>query len=503
MNQYIRIKPSIIFLISASLSIFLKPLNASHVNERFPPIFNLANLNGRNGFAINGTSAGSLGFSVSGAGDINGDGIPDMLFFGQDENNVNKAYVIFGNEKKWPSSIDVDSLNGSDGFVINALEGSDPIVARGVGDVNNDGIDDILIGDAWANDQVGRSYLIFGSKNPWSPSFNITDLNGQNGFVLNGINTSDFSGSFISGLGDINGDHIADFLIGTGIRGIDNVTNQLYVVFGNKGPLPASFNLADLDGTNGFTINNANSKDEGSYAIGGVGDINGDGLNDIVIGNPSANNYTGQSFIIFGNQEPWPAQFDLADLDGNNGFIINGINEEDLSGYAVSGVGDVNKDGLDDILIAAWWANKYGQIYVLFGSKAPWPRIMNLKDLNGFNGFAINGIPASGGYTINGAGDVNHDGYDDILIGAPWANKEIGQSFIVYGNLTFERALNLTNLSEYSGFMLNGIILGDWSGDSVSPAGDFNNDGIDDFCIGASQANNAAGQGYIVFGTVR
>ncbi|PWU04275.1 MAG: hypothetical protein C5B43_04820 [Verrucomicrobia bacterium] len=495
-----------ILSLSISFLSFFFFLNYSFGNTQknvltFPALFNLTTLNGKNGFAFNGTSPGSVGFSIKGAGDINGDGIPDMLIFFADGNDINKVYVVFGRVEPWPASISLDFIDGTNGFVIiGQSAGFFNIVACAVGDVNGDGIDDILMGDPGANNQAGQSYILYGSKGPWAPEFYLSDLNGKNGFSINGVAENDFSGSFVSGLGDVNGDGILDFMIGTGFRGVLNITNQIYVVFGTKAPRPASINLSDLNGKNGFTINGMDPNDVGSYAIASLGDINGDGLNDILIGNPSASNYTGQSYVIFGKKTPWASQFNLTSLNGDNGFYINGISPNDYSGYTVSGVGDVNKDGLDDILIASKWANQYGQIYIIFGSKNPWHSTINLKNLNGKNGFTINGVPMNGGYTIDGAGDINSDGFDDIFIGASWVNNETGQSFIVYGNRNYNPFVNLTNLDGTNGLVINGINEGDWCGDSLTPAGDFNKDGIADFSLGASHANQAAGQAYIIYG---
>src|SRR4051812_20772860 len=89
----------------------------------------------------------------------------------------------------------------------------------------------------------------------------------------------------------------------------------------------------------------------------------------------------------------FPAVFDLASLDGANGFALNGINDDDLCGISVSGAGDVNGDGISDVLIGALEANNgIGQSYVVFGSGTKWPATLNLSELNGINGFAINGI---------------------------------------------------------------------------------------------------------------
>ncbi|MCC5603821.1 integrin alpha [Nostoc favosum] len=125
---------------------------------------------------------------------------------------------------------------------------------------------------------------------------------------------------------------------------------------------------------------------------------------------------------------------------------------------------------------------------------------VNLSDLNGTNGFLINGIAAldSSGRSVSNAGDINNDGIDDLIIGAdgasPNGNSRAGQSYVVFGvkNLGSGGTFNLSSLNGTNGFFINGIAADDWSGSSVSNAGDINNDGIDDLIIGAQYASPTA-----------
>ncbi|KFI19035.1 integrin, partial [Nitrosococcus oceani C-27] len=217
-------------------------------------------------------------------------------------------------------------------------------------------------------------------------------------------------------------------------------------------------------------------------------------------------------------------------LDGSNGFTLNGIvftlNGLGLyssevggrSGFSVSGAGDVNGDGFDDLVIGAPDAGPNGvsgagQSYVVFGRSGGFPPVLDLSALDGSNGFVLNGIVFTlnnglglysfevgghSGYSVSGAGDVNRDGFDDLVIGAPFTGfggNYSGRSYVVFGtNTGFPAALELSALDGSKGFALNGSAADDSSGRSVSGAGDVNGDGFDDIVVGGEH------QSYVVFG---
>lgn len=503
MKKLFGLKNRILLLSSACISMLVGLTYAEDVDKAFPPIFDLVNLNGTDGFAINGyMPSGSSGISVDEAGDVNGDGIDDFIIGAPGANNhTGQSYVIFGSKKLWPGSINLNYLNGKNGFTINGInmEDSSGYFVSGAGDVNGDGIADILIGAPTANNNTGQSYLVFGSKKSWPATINLAALNGNNGFIMNGINLQDLCGWSVSRAGDVNGDGIDDILIGAP-QGNNN-TGQSYVVFGSKNQWPTTISLADLNGSNGYAINGIHAGDFSGGSVSGAGDINGDGIDDILI-NSSTANIAGQSYVVFGSKAAWPsASFNLSNLNGNNGFAINSIYDELVS---VKNAGDVNKDGIDDIILGAVGnKNITGQSYVIFGNKASWPPAINLQDINGNNGFNIISINPEdvSGYSVSGAGDVNGDDVDDVIIGAPGANNQRGQSYVVFGHKgPWPVNISLYMLDGTNGFTLNGINPNDWSGWSVSRAGDVNGDGIADIFIGAVQANNYTGQSYIIFG---
>jgi hypothetical protein len=193
------------------------------------------------GFLLSGRYAGR---SVSSAGDVNNDGVDDILIGAAYDQ---KAYVVFGKntEEKgyFDKTNDMANLDGSDGFVLNYTGYSNGSVSS-AGDVNNDGVDDILIGARGANANgdrdAGNTYVVFGKNTVrdggFAKAINLADLGGSDGFVFKGSASSEQSGVSVSSAGDVNGDRVDDILIGT--------RDETYVVFGGANLL-ADFDAAD------------------------------------------------------------------------------------------------------------------------------------------------------------------------------------------------------------------------------------------------------------------
>ncbi|MEM7706294.1 MAG: Ig-like domain-containing protein [Pseudomonadota bacterium] len=423
----------------------------------------LSNLDGTNGFVLNGIDPYDYsGRSVSGAGDVNGDGLDDVIVgaYRADlggKSFAGESYVVFGSDTGFPAGIDLDSLDGSNGFVLNGIEAFDTS-GRSVsdsGDVNGDGIDDLIIGaenaDPGENSSAGESYVVFGRSIGFSSTIDLENLDGLNGFVLNGIGIGDRSGRAVSDAGDVNGDGIADLLIGAYAAdpGDNSSAGESYVVFGRDTGFSASVDLADLNGTNGFVMTGIDAGDRSGLAVSSAGDLNDDGFDDLIIGadlaGPDSRPLAGEGYVVFGRATGFSASIDLGSLNGSNGFTLIGADSNDRAGHSVSGAGDVNGDGIADLIIGASRGapdgNGFaGESYVVFGRRTAFPPSISLGDLNGADGFVINGVDPgdASGVSVGGAGDVNGDGIDDLIIGASGADPNgisgAGETYVVFGN---------------------------------------------------------------------
>jgi hypothetical protein len=550
-----------------------------------PNPFQLSSLpggNGSTGFALNGGAFNDQsGRSVANAGDVNGDGLDDLLI-GTPKANSNgtdagNTYLVFGTIEGTQGSLNLAALNGTNGFILIGLSAyaNTGWSVSGAGDVNGDGFADLLIGAFGPSPNgtnSGQSYLVFGGQANLNAldtaeggtadgRLNLSALNGTTGFMLNGLAAADYSGSAVSGAGDVNGDGFADLLIGAYFADPNgNQSGQSYVVFGGLANLNAldtaaggaadgRINLSALDGTTGFILNGLAAYDQSGFAVSGAGDVNGDGFADLLIGAFGADPNvaeSGQSYLVFGGQANLNAldtaeaatadgRINLSALNGTTGFILNGLAAFDQSGRAVSGAGDVNGDGFADLLIGARYADPNGsysgQSYLVFGGQANLAALdtaasttadgrINLSALNGTTGFILNGLLAGdySGAAVSGAGDVNGDGFADLLIGAYGADPnstKSGQSYVIFGgqanlavldtaaSTTADGRINLSALNGTTGFRLNGVAAYHRSGWSVSSAGDVNGDGFSDLLIGAwgaSPNSTQSGQSYVVFG---
>ena len=299
-------------------------------SDGFPAQIDVAALDGSNGFAFQGVDGfGLLGYSVSGAGDVNGDGIDDIIVgVGISYSFSGQAFVLFGTDQGFPAVVRTSELDGSNGFAVYAFVGIDSYVAA-AGDINNDGFGDIAIGLPYMPGETGydfgtgRAYVIFGSGAAFPARFDVSALNGRNGFFMNGGNMGDLLGFAVSAAGDVNGDRVGDLIIsapGVSANGVP-ASGQSYVLFGSARAFPAEIPLTYFDGIGGFAMNGAMAGGYSGFSAAGLGDINADGVDDVAVGTYSMSGHSEDIFsVVFGRRMPVFAAADGSSRPGCAGI---------------------------------------------------------------------------------------------------------------------------------------------------------------------------------------
>lgn len=477
-----------------------------------PGVVRLANLDGTNGFVITpGSPADLLGVSVTGLGDINGDNKGDFAIGSSNVNSLAGAiYVVFGTDAGFGATFDLTTLDGTNGFVIHGEASGDlvGVSVRSAGDLNKDGVLDIIVG-ASGNDtggaDSGAAYVIFGKRTAFGPTISLSVLDGTNGFKLTGIAAGDRTGFSVNGAGDLNNDGNADIIIGVPEA---NGSGAAYVVFGGQS---GNVDISALDGTTGFTITGASTSDRLGFSVAGGGDINGDGVSDFIVGAPGSNVFIplGAAYVFFGRKDGiYSAAIDVTSLDGKTGFKIEGVEPNEGLGVSVAFAGDMNGDGLSEILIGAVNGYAFGETirtpkssnaYVIFGKAKGYTAALELSTINGTDGLCLRtgSSVGHGGVQVSGIGDFNGDGLADILIGAPDESNGTGAAYLMYGRTAgYLSELSLTTLNGTNGLQFLGIT-SSGAGASVG-GGDVNGDGAADLIIGSPYANNV----HIILGSV-
>ena len=495
---------------------------------------------------------GNAGFSNAAVGDVNGDELDDIII-GSPGANGGEAYVLFGSAAVFGSdeSLDLQTLSASEGFIIRGFIASESIRAgfsvSGGSDVNGDGLDDLIVGAPYSDakgNESGEAYVIFGSDSGFGEPvtegghtrqvIDLETLSANEGFVLQGAEFNN-TGYSVAGLGDVNGDELDDILISG-----ESFSAESYVIFGDTGGFGSpdgngrnTVDLTSLDPADGFVIKGIDSDDAFGADVSSAGDINGDGIHDLMVSAPEfegTSGNAGDTYVIFGSSEGFGsidehgrALLSVDDLDPEAGFVVTGDIRLSQLGSSISQAGDFNGDGFDDLILGTRYGDDgYGNAVIVFGSDEPIGDfktvrgqtrqvldadqiqsgegvIFKLKTFDPFDNFDATAMGASVSY----AGDVNGDGFDDVLIGAPNSDTggqaDTGMAYVVFGreNLGSElfgaHQYDLADLGPGDGFLIRGGPENDHLGSDVSAAGDINDDGYADLIIGGDGA-------YVIYG---
>lgn len=496
------------------------------INPFAPKNFTLGDLPSNIGLRIEGQKSGDqFGGAIAAAGDVNGDGFGDVVIAapGADAAGVKDAgrtFVLFGGEDGLPRTIDLADLAADQGFVLQGNQ-ADGLVGIDVAaaDVNGDGNADLLVGSLLPGpDNVraaGAAHLRLNA-NDLVGKTTIVSTDADDAVVFAAAEPGGRSSRSVDAGGDFNGDGFEDILIGSEkIAKLNGGESQAFLVFGQSVPSDRSLSSLDQVGTNNLDALTFNGAKSTGRDVAFIGDINADGFDDIAITAPTAStdslSQNGLVYVLFGADDPaWFQNFQITadELDGDIGFVIKGNDNRDLLGQSVAGIGDVNGDGIDDLLIGAPTADAdgegaNGEAHVLFGSASGFESELSRADISGNVGLTISGIAAGDnlGAEVAGIGDFDGDGVQDFAIAATRVGDDKGEVYLLFGNRNgLPNEVDLARLPLTQGMKFTGVSADGLAGAAISGLGDVNNDGFDDFAIGATGTKDKQGAAFIIYG---
>ena len=432
-----------------------------------------------------------FGFSVAGLGDLDADGVEDLAVgaWGDDTGGTERGavHIIFLNTNGTVKSTQ-KIASGTTNFV--TLTDSDRFGASvaGLVDLDNDGVEDIAVGaylDDTGSTDRGAVHVIFLNTNGTVKSTQkIADNTGGFGTLVDG----DAFGISVTELGDLDGDTVADLVVGA--WGDDTGTadrGAVYVLFMNSnGTVSSSAKIAS--GTTNFVGLSGN--DRFGVSVVGVGDVDADGVEDLVAGaylDDTGGTNTGQVFVIFLNTNGTVKGNQMI-AEGFGGFAT--LDDNDRFGNATAGIGDLDGDAVEDIVVGAIFddtgGTDRGAVYVQFLNTDG--TVKNAQKIaHNTGGFGTLSDGDAFGQSVTRLGDLDNDGVEDIAVGAyldDTGGTWRGAAYVLFMN-TDGTVKSSQKIAHNTG-SLGALADDDRFGKAVAGVGDLDGDGKEDLVVGAS-----------------
>lgn len=456
-------------------------------------------LNGANGFKIEGGEG--FGLTLSSAGDLNDDGLPDLAITNVvlstgDLDFVGGVYVLYGADDV-SATIDAASIPSGSGALLTGRRDFELLgtSVAGGGDLNDDGVADLLAGGQGSFiGPPGRAVALFGD-DALPLRLTTGDLSGATGFEVFPSGVNALLGQSVAFLGDIDGDGVDDAFLGEpkALPAAPTPSADLgWIVWGapDVGDLPPLNAAGDRVAKVSVTFSGSLVS-----SVDGAGDFNGDGVDDIVIGLPTSGRVTdpetertesrGEAIVLFGGARPASITLDGPPAPGE-GLRIVGARADGEAGRVARAAGDVNGDGFGDLIVTAPRADgDAGAAFLLFGG-SDLPAEIDLGALGAGEGMRIGGAGdgARLGQAAAALGDVNGDGFDDVILGAPG----VGEAHVIFGAAALPDTLDLGLAPESRALRLTGNVANpdNGFGSAVAGPGDLNGDGLADIAVSGS-----------------
>jgi len=391
-----------------------------------------------------------------------------------------------------------------------------------IGDLNGDGVQDLAVGaegDEESDSNEGAVFILF-MNTSGGVSSHVKISDGREGFDPGGLGRSDGFGSSITNLGDLDGDDVQDLAVGAYWDESDSLLDEtgesgegaVYILFMNSSGGVKS-NVKISDDLSGFSPSGLDRYDMFGWSVANIGDLDGDGVQDIAVGalgdeyktddSEDEENAEGAIYIMFLNVSGGVKDH-VKISDGESGFYPSGLGSRDYFGSSIANIGDLDLDGIQDLAVGAIGdennQSSQGAIYILFMNRSGEVN-SNVKISNGLNGLSDNSLDMSDnfGNGVTNAGDLNNDGVQDLVVGARqdmYLSPFEGAIYILYMNRSGGVVNNIKITDGLAGFNPDG--LGNWDGFGISVAniGDLDRDGVQDLAVGAYiDENNESGEG--------